>query len=78
MPADFPGTAVVYHALCCQIARLRFDVLLNFRQGTMVTIYGIKSCDAMKKVRSWLEAQKITHDFHNYKTAGIDKAMLEG
>jgi arsenate reductase len=44
----------------------------------MVTIYGIKNCDTMKKARSWLEAQKITHDFHDYKTAGIDKATLEG
>jgi arsenate reductase len=44
----------------------------------MVTIYGIKNCDTMKKARNWLEAQKINHDFHDYKTAGIDKATLEG
>jgi arsenate reductase len=44
----------------------------------MITIYGIKNCDTMKKARSWLESQKIAHDFHDYKTAGIDKATLEG
>ena len=44
----------------------------------MITIYGIKNCDTMKKARSWLESQKIAHDFHDYKAAGIDKATLEG
>jgi Spx/MgsR family transcriptional regulator len=44
----------------------------------MITIYGIKNCDTMKKARSWLESQKIAHDFHDYKAAGIDKATLQG
>jgi arsenate reductase (glutaredoxin) len=44
----------------------------------MVTIYGIKNCDTMKKARSWLESKKVAHTFHDYKAAGIDKATLEG
>jgi arsenate reductase (glutaredoxin) len=44
----------------------------------MVTIYGIKNCDTMKKARRWLEAHKIAHGFHDYKTTGIDKSTLEG
>ena len=44
----------------------------------MITIYGIKNCDTMKKARSWLESQRIAHDFHDYKAAGIDEATLEG
>src|SRR5258708_8595411 len=44
----------------------------------MVTIYGIKNCDTMKKARSWLESKKVAHAFHDYKAAGIDKATLEG
>jgi arsenate reductase len=44
----------------------------------MVTIYGIKNCDTMKKARSWLESEKIAHHFRDYKAAGIDKATLEG
>jgi len=44
----------------------------------MTTIFGIKACDTMKKARAWLEAHKIAHSFHDYKTAGIDKAILEG
>ncbi len=42
------------------------------------TIYGIKNCDTMKKARAWLEARGVAHDFHDYKTAGIDRARLEG
>ena len=43
-----------------------------------VTIHGIKNCDTMKKARAWLDAQGIAHAFHDYKTAGIDRATLEG
>jgi arsenate reductase len=44
----------------------------------MVTIYGIKNCDTMKKARAWLDAHKVAYAFHDYKTAGIDRATLEG
>ena len=42
-----------------------------------VTIYGIKNCDTMKKARAWLDAHNVVHDFHDYKTAGADRALLE-
>ena len=42
------------------------------------TIYGIKNCDTMKKARAWLDGKGIAYAFHDYKTAGIDKATLEG
>jgi arsenate reductase len=41
-------------------------------------IYGIKNCDTMKKARAWLDARKVDYDFHDYKSAGIDRAVLEG
>jgi arsenate reductase len=44
----------------------------------MTTIYGIKNCDTMKRARAWLDGHKVDYDFHDYKTAGIDRAMLEG
>ena len=44
----------------------------------MPTIYGIKSCDTMKKARAWLDGHKVTYAFHDYKVAGIDKGKLEG
>jgi arsenate reductase (glutaredoxin) len=43
-----------------------------------VTIYGIKNCDTMKKARSWLDERGVAYAFHDYKTAGIERDMLEG
>ncbi|MFS3133851.1 ArsC family reductase [Gluconacetobacter sacchari] len=43
-----------------------------------VTIYGIKACDTMKKARAWLDAHGVAHAFHDYKTVGIARAVLEG
>jgi arsenate reductase (glutaredoxin) len=42
----------------------------------MLTMYGIKNCDTIKKARDWLDANAIAYDFHDYKTAGVDKARL--
>lgn len=42
-----------------------------------VTIYGIKACDTMKKARDWLDGHGVAYAFHDYKTAGIDRAHLE-
>jgi len=40
-------------------------------------IYGIKSCDTMKKARTWLDTHQILYDFHDYKAKGIDRGRLE-
>lgn len=40
-------------------------------------IYGIKSCDTMRKARAWLSEHGIDVAFHDYKTEGIDAARLE-
>ena len=42
-----------------------------------VTIYGIKNCDTMKRARTWLDAHKVAYAFHDYKAAGIERAVLE-
>lgn len=44
--------------------------------GTPV-LYGIKACDTMKKARTWLDEQGVAYRFHDYKSAGIDRACLE-
>lgn len=43
-----------------------------------VTIYGIKNCDTMKKARAWLDERGVAYAFHDYKSAGIERDMLEG
>jgi arsenate reductase len=42
-----------------------------------ITLYGIRNCDTMKKARAWLDKHGIDYAFHDYKTAGIDRARLE-
>jgi arsenate reductase (glutaredoxin) len=41
-----------------------------------VVIHGIKACDTMKKARAWLDDKGVAYRFHDYKTAGIDRATL--
>jgi arsenate reductase len=43
----------------------------------VITIFGIKHCDTMKKAFAWLDAHGVTYDFHDYKTAGIDIGRLQ-
>jgi arsenate reductase len=42
-----------------------------------VTIYGIKACDTMKKARAWLDAHGVAYAFHDYKTLGIERDVLQ-
>lgn len=42
-----------------------------------VTLFGIKSCDTMKKARTWLDGAGVAYEFHDYKAAGVEKAVLE-
>src|SRR5258707_4456394 len=43
-----------------------------------VPIHGIKACDTMKKARAWLDDHGVAYGFHDYKTAGITRDLLEG
>ena len=43
----------------------------------MITMYGIKNCDTIKKARNWLDNERVAYNFHDYKVAGVDKEKLE-
>ncbi|KQU53164.1 ArsC family transcriptional regulator [Sphingomonas sp. Leaf339] len=43
-----------------------------------VTLFGIPNCDTVKKARTWLDAQGVAYDFHDYKKAGVDEGQLRG
>ena len=45
--------------------------------ATTALLYGIKSCDTMRKARTWLEEHGIAYQFHDYKTQGLDPARLQ-
>jgi len=42
----------------------------------MITMYGIKNCDTIKKARTWLEGHGVEYAFHDYKAVGIDADRL--
>ncbi|MEJ7925931.1 ArsC family reductase [Sphingobium sp. AN641] len=42
----------------------------------MITMYGIKNCDSIKKARNWLDNERFSYNFHDYKVSGIDDATL--
>lgn len=43
-----------------------------------LTIYGIKTCDTMKKARAFLAGEGRDVAFHDYKVSGIDESALSG
>ncbi|WP_192667697.1 ArsC family reductase [Sphingobium sp. OAE613] len=43
----------------------------------MITMYGIKNCDTIKKARNFLDNSGKAYSFHDYKVSGVDKAKLE-
>ncbi|HHG8774285.1 TPA: ArsC family reductase [Raoultella planticola] len=42
----------------------------------MLTLYGIKNCDTIKKARRWLEANQVAYRFHDYRVDGLDRELL--
>ena len=42
----------------------------------MITLYGIKNCDTIKKARRWLEDNGVEYRFHDYRVDGLDNALL--
>lgn len=43
----------------------------------MLTVYGIPNCDTIKKTLTWLKANNIDFQFHDYKKEGISREKLE-
>ena len=42
----------------------------------MITLYGIPTCDTVKKARAWLTANGAEHSFHDFKKQGVPKGEL--
>ena len=42
----------------------------------MVTLYGIRNCDTMKKAWTWLDQHGVAYAFHDYKKEGVDPMRL--
>ena len=39
---------------------------------TLITLYGIKNCDTVKKARKWLEGAGIDYQFHDFRQDGLE------
>ncbi|WP_412558271.1 ArsC/Spx/MgsR family protein [Thalassospira sp. MIT1370] len=44
----------------------------------MVTIYGIKNCDTVRKTLKWFDAQGVENKLHDFRVDGIDAKTIEG
>lgn len=42
----------------------------------MLTLYGIKNCDTVKKARRYLEDHGVEYQFHDFRQDGLDKKQL--
>ena len=38
----------------------------------MITLYGIKNCDTVKKTRKWLDTHRIEYQYHDFREDGLD------
>ena len=41
-----------------------------------ITLYGISSCDTVRKARAWLEAHGADARFHDFRKDGVPEALL--
>ncbi|MCV6605830.1 MAG: ArsC family reductase, partial [Porticoccaceae bacterium] len=42
----------------------------------MITLYGIKNCDTVKKARRWLDENDISHHFHDFRVDGLETEQV--
>lgn len=40
----------------------------------MITLYGIKSCDTVRKARRWLDQHDIDYQYHDLREDGLSEA----
>ena len=43
----------------------------------MITLYGIKNCDTVKKARRWMEQHAIDYDFHDFREDGLQPEQVQ-
>lgn len=43
----------------------------------MITLYGIKNCDTVKKSRDWLAKNNIDYKFHDFRADGLAEAQVK-
>lgn len=41
-----------------------------------IILHGLSNCDTVKKARAWLDQNSVTHGFHDFRKAGVDRLVL--
>jgi Spx/MgsR family transcriptional regulator len=49
----------------------------GLRSG-LITLYGIKNCDTVKKARKWLDLHGIEYRFHDFRLDGLEPQTVAG
>jgi len=44
----------------------------------MITVYGIKNCDSVKKARKWLTENHLEYQFHDFRSDGLSAELIQG
>ncbi len=44
----------------------------------MITLYGIKNCDTVKRARKWLELHCVEYEFHDFREDGLEGDTVKG
>nr|WP_294915706.1 ArsC family reductase [uncultured Neokomagataea sp.] len=44
----------------------------------MITLYGIKTCDTVRKACRWLDAAEIAYQYHDFRKDGLTQEVLAG
>ena len=43
-----------------------------------ITVYGIPNCGSVQKARTWLAAQELAFEFHDFKKAALSQDIIAG
>ncbi len=41
----------------------------------MITLYGIKNCDTVRKARKWLDDHEVDYRFHDLREDGLERSL---
>ena len=44
--------------------------------NTLITLYGIKNCDTVKKARQWLDQHEVDSAFHDVRADGLERETV--
>src|SRR3569833_1708832 len=69
-------SAAASKTTCCRIIIVCGPVVPILEKVLAITVYGIKSCDTMKRARTWLEGNGVQYEYHDYKAVGIEADVL--